>query len=147
MTFKSVKYIGQFEAEEYARKLSVPEIMISITDIKLADLQYWDECDLLRLEFIDVEVIDKFCFTKEMANQIIDFVNRFENKPNKDEIIVHCFAGVSRSAGVAKWIAEKYDLDFKDEYNDYNKMVYNILKYEDSNKCQKEHLEDTTLKD
>jgi predicted protein tyrosine phosphatase len=127
--FKSVKYTGQFEAEEM-----IPEdnqVMISITDFGPADLHRWDLEKLLKLSFIDVEVLAEYCFTKDQARLIIDDVKKWET--GVDEIIVHCFAGVSRSAGVAKWIAEKYNLEFEDEYNDYNKMVYNMLKYEDNN--------------
>ncbi|MBC8427271.1 MAG: dual specificity protein phosphatase family protein [Proteobacteria bacterium] len=77
---------------------------------------------------------------------MINWLKKFEKTELIDKILVHCFAGASRSAGVAKYIAEKYDLKFNYEYNDYNELVYNIL-LENDKKCLKEQLEDITKKD
>ena len=51
-----------------------------------------------RLHFDDVEGGNANSMTRADAEKIIQFVN--ENMHKADEIIVHCFAGVSRSAGV-----------------------------------------------
>ena len=128
------------------------EIIISITDIAPANLNQWDESDILRLSFIDIEEnIEEYnpniIFSKDIAKQIIEFIKKFENEDTKEEVVVHCFAGVSRSAGVAKFIAERYGLEFEDFYNDYNKLVYKILKEEDNQKCLKEQPEDIIEKD
>lgn len=48
--------------------------------------------------FNDVEGDEAYCMTREDADNIITFVNEHVNEV--DEIIVHCGAGVSRSAGV-----------------------------------------------
>ena len=45
-----------------------------------------------------------------------------------EHIVVHCDAGVSRSAGVALFIAERYGLNFPKGYSHFNKMVYRSLK-------------------
>lgn len=50
------------------------------------------------LVFNDVGGSDPNCMTREDADKIISFVNQHVN--SVDEIIVHCGAGVSRSAGV-----------------------------------------------
>lgn len=54
---------------------------------------------LLTLFFDDVEAPDKDAMNIEHAKNIIEFVNKYVDEIN--EIIVHCGAGISRSAGVA----------------------------------------------
>jgi len=59
------------------------------------------------------------------ARSIVDFVDRVASEV--DGIIVHCKAGISRSAAVAKWIATAYGLDFDEDYTDHNEYVYDML--------------------
>ena len=59
------------------------------------------------------------------AMKITQFVR--EVAPGVDGILVHCKAGVSRSAAVAKWIARQFDVPFNHTYDRYNKYVYNML--------------------
>ena len=54
--------------------------------------------DVLHLKFDDVEKNDVMAISESDAEKIIEFVNR--HLPFVDKIIVHCEAGVSRSAGV-----------------------------------------------
>ena len=53
---------------------------------------------------------------------IVAFIH--EVAPHVEGILVHCKAGVSRSAAVAKWIADNYDVPFPEKYNAYNRFVY-----------------------
>ena len=55
---------------------------------------------VLTLLFDDVvrEVEGAQCFTEDMARQIIDFINA--NRHKVDTLLVHCYAGRSRSAAV-----------------------------------------------
>ena len=53
------------------------------------------------------------------ARDIVAFIH--EVAPNIEGILVHCKAGVSRSAAVAKWIADTY---FPRKYDAYNRYVY-----------------------
>lgn len=59
------------------------------------------------------------------AMKITQFVR--EVAPGVDGILVHCKAGVSRSAAVAKWIATQYNVPFNHDYDRYNKYVYDML--------------------
>lgn len=59
------------------------------------------------------------------ALKITQFVR--EIAPGVDGILVHCKAGVSRSAAVAKWIARQFDVPFNHQYDRYNKFVYDML--------------------
>ncbi len=59
------------------------------------------------------------------ALKITQFVR--EVAPGVDGILVHCKAGVSRSAAVAKWIAKQFDVPFNHDYDRYNKYVFDML--------------------
>lgn len=125
-----VFFVDQTTAEDM-----VPEpdcAMISITGpnpnavSNKADLHPdWQE--VLRLEFDDVlSRYDHFHpITEEQAAQIIAFLNAVQDKV--DKVVVHCLAGVSRSAGVAKFVAERYGLVFDHTYEPYNGLVYDTL--------------------
>jgi len=86
--------------------------------------------DVLRLCFHDVDPnkSDNRPYTlmqEADATLIIEFVQR--NAVSADVIFVHCRAGISRSAAVAKWIASHYKLSFDHGYTAYNEFVYNLL--------------------
>lgn len=103
-------------------------IIISINDpLSIANLKEgW--LDILPLTFndINIKIDDYLVFNKDDAGKIIDFVEKY--KEEGSVIIVHCYAGISRSAAVAKFIAEKYNLKFNHNYFLYNKLVYTTLK-------------------
>ena len=83
--------------------------------------------DVLRQEFHDIDEPQEpydLC-TPDQAREIIRFVDAHAG--NSRGILVHCRAGISRSAAVAKWIALKYGLPFPDGYALYNKHVFRLL--------------------
>jgi predicted protein tyrosine phosphatase len=63
--------------------------------------------------------------TEDDAMNIVDFV--YSIAPHVKVVLVHCKAGVSRSAAVAKWIANTFKLRFNHDYKEYNKFVYHQL--------------------
>ena len=85
--------------------------------------------NILRLKFDDVLIRGDHLrgITDDQAAQIVTFLNVVHDRV--DRVVVHCLAGVSRSAGVAKFIAERYELDF-DHANgsSFNRLVYDTLK-------------------
>lgn len=91
---------------------------------------------ILRLEFHDIqEVTDDdelryTIFTTEMASKTIDFIDSIQDSVS--HIYVHCYLGVSRSAAIARFIADRYGLPFNREYNLYNKFVNRLLATEDA---------------
>ena len=98
----------------------------------------WPEADLqpgwkyvLRLEFHDVEswthldMDGLIRFSEEDAGKIIDFIEALPDELNG--ILVHCRAGISRSAAVAKWISAAHGLPFNEKYNAYNYSVFAML--------------------
>jgi hypothetical protein len=83
-----------------------------------------------RVFFHDVDPAIPCCEPHTLMNEqdalkITQFVR--EIAPGVDGILVHCKAGVSRSAAVAKWIAKQFDVPFNHEYDRYNKYVYDML--------------------
>lgn len=59
--------------------------------------------------------------------RVVDFINANSDKSN---FVVHCSAGISRSGAVARWIAEKFEVNSKDFYknNPYIQPNLYILK-------------------
>ena len=59
----------------------------------------------------------------QQAEQIIAFLRKYDKV---DTMLIHCFAGKSRSAAVGKFAAEQYGLP-EPEYPYYNTWVYRML--------------------
>lgn len=103
--------------------------VISISGLNPASLKNgWHS--VLRLEFDDIDTPEEpyILFSDTQANQVIDFVQAVRDSYEVEGILVHCQAGISRSAAVAKWIAERYKLPFNEQYMLYNKHVYRTLR-------------------
>jgi predicted protein tyrosine phosphatase len=104
--------------------------IISITDPDWKDAPLTEEAwgDILRLKFHDIDKAwqNYVLISDEQADEIIAWLKEHEDEFKK--IVVHCAAGISRSAAVAKFIAEVYDLQFPESYNLYNKLVYSTLR-------------------
>ena len=84
--------------------------------------------DVLTLYFDDItrEVEGAVLFSDEMARQIIDFI---ETNVDVDTLLVHCFAGQSRSRAVAAFAVEMLggDSSIYLEQGGANMYVYDIL--------------------
>lgn len=83
---------------------------------------------VLRLVFDDVEIpfFGATHFDTVHAEAILHWLDEVEGKV--DKVFVHCHAGRSRSAAVAKFIAEKYDLSGGIRvYEEHNGRVHRIL--------------------
>jgi predicted protein tyrosine phosphatase len=84
--------------------------------------------DVLRLSFHDVDAaVDGYLlFTEAQADALIDWLTAASARV--DGIVVHCVAGISRSAAVAKFVADRYAVDgFDHSYFRYNRHVYRVL--------------------
>lgn len=85
--------------------------------------------DVLTLYFddIDRDTPGLKMFTSEQAAEIVNFVKQHEKVA---KIIVHCYAGESRSAAVAQAIAEEFGAIQINKQPSPNRHVYNTLKKE-----------------
>jgi predicted protein tyrosine phosphatase len=105
--------------------------IISITDNVDADLKgCWG--DILRLKFNDctdplnLKIRRITLFTPEMANNIKEFVEHL--CPDVKTLVVHCEAGISRSAAIAVVLAGHYNCKLQGGNTDRaNKLVIHIL--------------------
>ena len=84
---------------------------------------------VLTLLFDDVvtEVNGAVLFTDEMANQIIDFIEQHRN--NADTLLVHCYAGQSRSRAVGAFAVDMLGGDNSRYFEDGvpNQYIYDVL--------------------
>ena len=112
-----IRILNRKEAKKFSYEShDFKTAIISITDTDKADVIFEkNEANgiraVLRLKFDDVErdYKNEHCITKEDAENIVKFVNKNKNKV--DKFIVHCEAGVSRSAGVGAAIMKALNGD------------------------------------
>jgi predicted protein tyrosine phosphatase len=127
MALKQVVYVSRRDAEG---KAGIPNwAIISISDPfhYPASLRgNWHS--ILRLEFSDIEREQKFAslFSAKDANAIIDFAVK-ANAEGCEGVLVHCKAGISRSAAIAKWIAAEYKISSEYTFDGYNQHVFSTL--------------------
>lgn len=103
--------------------------MISITEPGRTAAIHEDKWGaLLRLRFhdLDKQWQNYKLFNQHYAERIVKWLK--ENEDILTTVHVHCAQGISRSAAVAKFIAEVYELEFNDSYDLYNKLVYAELR-------------------
>jgi len=90
----------EFSLKEHSGRFAV--ISISDPDKDSPELQCNSDNGIfqqLKLHFTDVDVEQDGCITHEQARNIAEYVIEVIDKV--DSVIVHCEAGMSRSAGVA----------------------------------------------
>lgn len=124
VTYQRVSHVSQIQA----RKLegSLDAIMVSIVGPSGSPCELqsgWRA--ILRVYFSDSDQEGPDSIQPHHAEQILDFLDKWSNQVVY--IVIHCAAGVSRSAAVARFAAERYDLPFDWSYYSYNKLVYKRL--------------------
>lgn len=114
------------------------EALISIREpAEMVDLADWKH--LLEVEFHDIDDISSssnpdavqreyVLFDRGMAIDILQFVDSLP--PNVTRLTVHCHAGISRSAAVAKAVSELYEVSCAAavHYTLHNKKVYSTIR-------------------
>ena len=98
--------------QEGQTKLLEKNIVISVNDRDLLFDQPHEDLHSLVFQDIWPEIAQDWpgnkLFTKEQAKDTVEFIrNRILRDDVKKHIIVHCAAGISRSAAIATFIAEK----------------------------------------
>lgn len=102
---KNIDFWPRLKAQDY--KFTEQDIVISITDPKQVLPNIAQPADLLRLAFFDIDDslseprFADFKFNDDHAQSIIDYLETHHKKNEDLNLIVHCEAGVSRSAAVA----------------------------------------------
>jgi len=98
---KDVIVLSRNKAKQYSAMKNIDEsAIISINSCGDYPNRFFDNPKIKHIahwEFDDTEM-DDFGITQQQANQIAEFVKRYED--DVDTIVVHCDAGISRSAGI-----------------------------------------------
>ena len=124
---REVEFMSQARAEHF--KPLAREAIISITGSGFPGAKLrkgWTR--VLRMVFDDVERpgYGAIPFDTDHAEVILGWLDAVQDKV--DRIFVHCHAGKNRSAAVAKFIAETYDLPGGVRvYEDGNRRVHRLL--------------------
>lgn len=131
--FLSRKNAEQVQYDLRNNSTSLISIVSPDPDTKPVDFQHGVWSAVLYLQFHDVD--PKGCseewkaqyvlFGDAQAKTIITFLD--ERAKQDLRVWAHCEGGISRSAAVAKFIAERYQLYFPEGYGVYNKHVYRTL--------------------
>lgn len=116
------------------RKLSLITPGPSIALISITDLGYGAVCDsqlwgaYLHLEFFDIEADDEEegVFSYADAQSVRRFLDELSSQPIT-HLVIHCYAGRSRSAAVAKFAGQMFDISVADTPG-YNRTVYERLR-------------------
>jgi predicted protein tyrosine phosphatase len=108
--------------------------IVSITDPGQPDAKLkfgWGAT--LRLAFHDSDPVtfplanqDMTSMSEDQGKQVAQFMASMPLAVRS--VIVHCRSGISRSAGIAKAIAEAHGLAFDPGYFEFNRHVYGITK-------------------
>ena len=98
---KKFTVLSRQAAEAFSEKIAKRTLIISITDVGSENAKFANNpniISILRLKFDDVDYDEPNVMSRFQAAKVVEFVNNFIDCV--EEIIVHCEAGVSRSAGV-----------------------------------------------
>lgn len=117
---------------------ALPCIAISITEPGVPDANLPSRYkSVLRLAFYDVRNEDgkeaSFLVgpSPEIAKKIVDFIDEFHLDDKTFNVVVHCHAGVSRSAAIAKFIEDEYEVKATSpagtDLTCHNKDLYKFL--------------------
>ena len=109
-------------------------VVISIQDshtggfgVKFAENQFCKGVLTLYFDDIEREVDGAVLFSDEMAQEIIKFIRTYKNKV--DTLLLHCYAGQSRSRAVGAFAFKMLGGDNSAWFEKYslNHYVYNVL--------------------
>jgi hypothetical protein len=127
-TIERARHYSEAELTGLAGHSQVGVISITEPDRFVKDLDETKWPFVLRLYFHDLDKPwqNYVLFSEDQADEILDWLKEHEDEMTG--VYTHCAAGISRSAGVTKFIADLYGLFFDEKRGGcYNKHVYRTL--------------------
>lgn len=125
----------EFMSLDEARVVSPtePSIAISILSPRYPAISLSEEFrDILQLRFEDSTPADGCTeqggfFTKNQARQIIEFIRTYHSAEQTYHLLIHCEAGISRSAAVAVFAASECRVPLSGQFAFLNPWVLKVL--------------------
>ncbi len=125
---KSVQFLSLEKAEAFIPERPTVAISILAPGMKEASLQGFQ--DVLRLYFTDAVTAvneETVLFDQNLARQIVDYLDTYHAASNDYDLVIHCQAGVSRSAAVAVWAASEFRVPLSGYFAMLNPYVLHHL--------------------
>lgn len=113
---RSVDFMSRRKAESLPARTDLAAISITEPEVDPAVLSC-DEHRILRLIFHDVDPGKETAncwtlFNPSQADQVVHFVRRLHADQQAFDLVIHCKAGISRSAALALFVAADTGCDF-----------------------------------
>jgi predicted protein tyrosine phosphatase len=122
-----VRFLENMRAED-AENYALISIRESSVDLSEDDFPYHvlNEYKTHIIQFDDIDRPDDILrlFEYQVGMGIFEFSQYLNELPESLHLIVHCHAGVSRSAAIVRALAQFYELPYNEKYDLYNKHVY-----------------------
>lgn len=114
---RSVNFVSRLKAEALPARNDLAVISITEPETDPAVLAC-NEDTILRLVFHDVDpgAETATCWTlfdQSHANEVVRFVRRLHADPQEFDLVIHCKAGISRSAALALFVAADTECEFR----------------------------------
>jgi predicted protein tyrosine phosphatase len=130
---KHIRFLPRTVAAAYRPEPGA--VLISVHDRSeppLTPQEGWADVLVHRFHDTDGDLMGLEVFSEAQARELLAFVERHQDCP---ELVVHCSLGQSRSAAIAIYLSEKYDVPcFKEQvqvtwetWKLYNRLVYRRL--------------------
>lgn len=140
----SIRYTGIYQAEKYLNSIDEDDskrtALISVREPTCKMEFPYDKVDkslILRFDDADAQPVDTLgignvyvdfvLFDKYMAIAVLNFADELHNSENHYDLLIHCHAGISRSAAIEMALCQKYSRAYDTNYKLYNRLVYKTL--------------------
>lgn len=133
----NIEFISRHEMKKRLKNNLIDKnntVVISVNDTTFESMEMMnlllDYCNLGKSyrEFFMTSIFadDEKDFDENNAGNILSFIN---HHGTKKDYLIQCFAGISRSGAIAKFINEYYDAGnwYLEDYKGYNRHVFNML--------------------
>ncbi len=125
--FDCFDYVADYRGTESFAIISIQDVKKGGFGVEFVPTEHCKEVLTLQFDDAEVQTDHVTLFTEEQAMQIIKFIRR--NRHRSDRLLVHCYAGQSRSMAVGAFAVKMLGGDNKRYFQvaSPNQMVYQTL--------------------